>query len=59
MLIENVRKVLEEKCTELNKEYKISLGAGYAKFDGENDTVQKCVQRADNNLYLDKGVNRN
>ncbi|MBO4251924.1 MAG: diguanylate cyclase [Clostridia bacterium] len=57
--VKDIRKAVEEKCAELNKPYVVSLGAGYAAFESDGDTMQKCIQRADNNLYADKGVKRN
>lgn len=53
-LICEIRKSVGEKCVFLHKPYVISVGAGYEKYESDNDTMQKCIQRADKNLYLDK-----
>ena len=36
----------------------ISIGAGYDVLSGEDDTFQKCAQRADEKMYLDKAERR-
>ena len=32
----------------------LSIGAGWNEWAGRDDTFQKCMQRADEALYLDK-----
>ena len=54
-LISTIRRDVEERCRSLEKPYIISVGAGYEKYVNEHDTIQKCIQRADKNLYIDKG----
>ena len=54
-LISTIRRDVGERCISLQKPYIISVGAGYAKYVTDNDTIQKCIQRADKNLYIDKG----
>ena len=54
-LISMIRRDTEDRCRTLEKPYLISVGAGYEKFAAEHDTIQKCIQRADKNLYIDKG----
>ena len=53
-LIESIRENVRLKCYKENKPYVLSVGIGYDLLLGEQDTFQKCMQRADSKLYLDK-----
>lgn len=53
-LVDKIRECIRQNCENERKPYIISIGIGYDKYLGEQDTFQKCIQRADNNLYLDK-----
>ena len=53
-LIADIRAQIEKRCTEVKAPYMISIGAGYDRLPEGEDTFQKCMERADNNLYLDK-----
>lgn len=53
-LIDDIRKQIESACAEENTPYTISVGAGCDEYLGECDSFQKCLQRADHKLYLDK-----
>ena len=53
-MIDSIRKGIQTRCAYKNKPYRISVGVGYDVLQGENDTFQKCLQRADKKLYLDK-----
>ena len=37
-----------------NKEYTLSVGIGYERLMEKDDSFQRCIQRADEKLYLDK-----
>ena len=49
-----IRESVVEKCKKEKKEYILSVGIGYDRMLDENDTFQKCMQRADSKLYEDK-----
>ena len=49
---------LGEKCKEDARSYDLSISIGYDELVGEQDTFQKCLQRADNKLYIEKEHNR-
>lgn len=34
--------------------YPLSISAGYDELQGGTDTIQRCIQRADKKLYMDK-----
>lgn len=51
-----IREGIRKKCMEQNKPYMLSVGIGYDELLGEQDTFQKCMQRADNKLYLNKDM---
>ena len=34
--------------------YRLTVGVGYDELLRDHDTIQKCVQRADKKMYLDK-----
>ena len=53
-IIEEIHKKVGEKCDTEQTPYKISIGIGYDEFLGKNDSIQRCIQRADHKLYLDK-----
>ena len=53
-LIAEIRRVIRSRCETENTPYMLTIGAGYDEFLGGQDTVQKCMQRADHKLYLDK-----
>lgn len=53
-LIKDVREQIAFECSERKTPYVLSIGVGYDQLNGEHDSVQKCMQRADENLYIDK-----
>jgi len=57
-LIADIREELEKICTGAGMPYIVTLAAGYDRLTGENDTYQRCLQRADSNMYLDKKKKR-
>ncbi|MBR2700108.1 MAG: GGDEF domain-containing protein [Clostridia bacterium] len=53
-LVDEIRAQIERSCRAEGTPYTVSVGIGYdALRDGE-DTLQICMQRADEKLYLDK-----
>ena len=52
-LKKNIRENVSALCKKENRPYMISVGVGYDELK-ENDTFQKCMQRADEKLYKDK-----
>jgi diguanylate cyclase (GGDEF)-like protein len=54
ILVEDIRKNVRERCKREERPYIVSIGIGYDELLKEPDTYQKCVQRADSKLYLDK-----
>ncbi|MBR4732848.1 MAG: GGDEF domain-containing protein [Lachnospiraceae bacterium] len=53
-LVRDLRSNVQKKCESEKKQYIMSVGIGYDEFLGDNDVIQKCMQRADSKLYLDK-----
>lgn len=53
-MIEEIRQRIEEDCFLQQTPYVIFVGIGFDKIGGEADTFQKCIARADDNLYIDK-----
>ena len=53
-LIEAVRENITARCVNEKKPYRLTVGVGYDELCGGQDTFQKCMQRADDNLYQDK-----
>ena len=53
-LIEEIRSNVRKECMKEGKPYVISAGIGYDELLNPPDTFQKCMQRADSKLYLDK-----
>lgn len=53
-LIGELRGQIEKACRENETPYLLSIGVGYDALMGGQDTFQKCMQRADHKLYLDK-----
>ncbi len=52
-LISEIRGQINARCEAERTPYRLSVGAGYEEMT-EKETFQKCMQRADENLYLDK-----
>lgn len=57
-LIEEIRGLIEQRCIALKTPYVLSVGAGCAKLEERPDSLQKCILRADKQLYLDKERSR-
>ena len=54
-MIAEIRERIKEDCFLRQTPYVVFVGVGYDKIGGEeSDTFQKCIARADDNLYLDK-----
>ena len=53
-LIAEIRSRIVARCGELETPYVLSVGAGYELLGDAPDSLQKCLQRADEKLYLDK-----
>ena len=53
-IIDEIHEKISEKCDTEQTPYKISIGIGYDELLGKNDSMQRCIQRADHKLYLDK-----
>ena len=53
-LIEEIRENVRAECIKENKQFILSVGIGYDELLSIPDTFQKCMQRADSKLYLDK-----
>lgn len=52
--IDDIRKNINSSCKNDSKQYSLSISAGYDELQDGQDTFQKCLQRADKKLYLDK-----
>ncbi len=53
-LICEIREQIEARCREESTPYVVSISAGAEALNGREDTFQRCMQRADENLYADK-----
>lgn len=53
-LICEIRGQIAAGCKAEGTPYALSVGAGYDELRDEKDAFQKCMQRADQNLYLNK-----
>ena len=53
-LIREIRETIAAQCRNAGTPYQISVGIGYSELRSEQDSFQMCMQRADQNLYLDK-----
>jgi diguanylate cyclase (GGDEF)-like protein len=52
--LSDVREIIYSECANTKKPYDLSIGIGYDELLGEGDSFDKCLQRADSKLYLDK-----
>ncbi len=53
-IISLFRKILKEKERNFTLPYKLEASAGFDFLKDSNDSVEKCLKRADKKLYLDK-----
>lgn len=53
-LVYEIRSQIKELCEKSEARYIISVSAGYDELLSGGDTFQKCIQRADSKLYVDK-----
>lgn len=53
-LIAEIRERINAKCREENTPYALLIGAGYDEITSPDDSFQRCMERADDKLYLDK-----
>lgn len=45
---------IRDEVHKANVGYPLSISAGYDELQNGGDTIQKCIQRADKKLYVDK-----
>ncbi|MBQ7671251.1 MAG: GGDEF domain-containing protein [Clostridia bacterium] len=57
-LIEDIRRQITVECKERNAPYLLSIGAGFDRIEGEDDSFRSCIQRADSNMYTDKKLRK-
>ena len=53
-MISEIRSQIDSESVAEDTPYTISVGIGYDFVLGEHDSFEKCIQRADHKLYLDK-----
>ena len=53
-LIREIRERIEVQCRKEGVPYTVSIGAGFETLNGNGDTFQECIRRADEKLYEDK-----
>ena len=53
-LNEEIRTEIANSCLENKTKFSLTVGIGYDELEPEPDNFQKCMQRADKKLYLDK-----
>lgn len=53
-LADAIRICIAEACIEAGLPYTITVGIGIDRLQHEDDTIQKCIARADQKLYADK-----
>jgi diguanylate cyclase (GGDEF) domain len=54
LLVQEIRDQITAECRICSTSYLLSVGVGYDELGSSPDTFQKCIQRADQKLYLDK-----
>ena len=57
-LIGDIHEQLAATCREAGTPYTLDTSAGYSQLSGGGDTFQACLQRADENLYVDKALRK-
>ena len=57
-LIKEIRSQIEDSCRTSETPYILSVGVGYDELKRSQDTIQKCIQRADKKLYQDKAFQK-
>ena len=50
---EVIREIKEEFCR-YQAPFRLAVSGGYDELAGEQDSIERCIERADHNLYLDK-----
>ena len=53
-LIRVIREQARQECADSGIPYPLSVSAGYEQLRGGQDTIQNCIERADEKLYQDK-----
>jgi diguanylate cyclase (GGDEF)-like protein len=53
-LVSDIRKSVQDEINSHKTEYDLTLSGGYDELREENDSVQDCMKRADDKLYVDK-----
>ena len=53
-MIQDIRRQIDSACAAEHTPYTISVGAGWDELRNEKDAFEKCVLRADQNLYQNK-----
>lgn len=53
-LIDEIRVQIEQQCLMEGTPYILTIGAGYDELMGDEDTLQHCIERADQKMYQDK-----
>ena len=53
-MITEIRQRIEEDCFLQQTPYVVFVGIGFDVIEGNSDTYQKCIARADDNMYIDK-----
>ena len=54
----SIREQIDKRCKAHTESYLVTVGIGYDEMLGDDDTFQKCMQRADHKLYLDKAYGK-
>ncbi|MBQ3281726.1 MAG: GGDEF domain-containing protein [Eubacterium sp.] len=53
-MLAQIKSRIAEECSKYDKPYVLTVGMGYAELTGDKDTFQKCLDRADDRLYMNK-----
>ena len=53
-LIADIRGGIDEKLVHTGTPYPLAVSLGYDELGAQEDDIQACIQRAAQNLYLDK-----
>ncbi len=53
-MIQELRDRLRQTCKENETPYLIGISVGIEEYSGKTDSLQQCIQRADDKLYQDK-----
>ncbi len=55
-LTQDIRVTLKNACINASVDYILAVGIGYDELIDNNDSYEKCIERADHKLYINKDI---